>query len=261
MHPTRLLDPDEPAPVIVHRPNGTSPFFIACDHAGRRIPRRLGSLGLPDSELRRHIGWDIGAWATSLLLSDGLDAFAIAQIYSRLVIDCNRMPGVPSSIPIVSEATDIPGNINLSEADRQARADTLFHPYQNAIAAALDARSDRPTVMIAMHSFTPVYKSFVRPWHAGVLFNRDARLARPMLELLRSEPGLEVGENEPYAVSDLTDYTVPVHCEKRGLPHLELEIRQDLIETETGQRYWAGLLARLLPEAYRRMLANEAHSE
>jgi predicted N-formylglutamate amidohydrolase len=259
MNSARLLEPDEPAPVTIHRPNGASPFFIACDHAGRRIPRGLGTLGLPDRELRRHIGWDIGAWAVSLLLADALDAFAIAQAYSRLVIDCNRMPGVPSSIPLVSEATEIPGNASLSDAERHARADEIFHPYQDTIATALDARAHRPTVMIAMHSFTPVFKEFVRPWHAGVLFNRDDRLARPMLDLLRHEPGLEVGENEPYAVSDLTDYTVPVHCEKRGLPHLELEIRQDLIEDEAGQKYWAGLLTRLLPQAWQRMLESETN--
>ena len=207
--------------------------------------------------MARHIGWDIGIWAVSELLADALDAPLIGQMVSRLVIDCNRMPGVPSSIPVVSEATEIPGNIGLTAAARAARVAEVFDPYQQAIAAELAARAARPTAFIAMHSFTPVYLGVARPWHVGVLFNRDDRLAQPMLALLRAEAGLVVGENEPYAVSDLTDYTVPVHCERRGLPHLELEIRQDLIAGSAGQRAWAALLARLLPEAYRRMLAAE----
>jgi predicted N-formylglutamate amidohydrolase len=251
MSPTTILAADEPAPVMVSHPVGKSPFFIACDHAGRRIPRRLGTLGLPEQELQRHIAWDIGAWAVSLRLAEALDAFTIGQRYSRLVIDCNRTPGVSSSIVEISELTEIPGNVGLAEAERAARATELLWPYQNRIAAALDARAGRPTVLVAMHSFTPVYNGVARPWHAGVLFNRDDRFAGIVLDLLQSEPGLVVGKNEPYAVSDLTDYTVPVHGERRGLPHVELEIRQDLIADEDGQRRWAELLFRLLPEAYR----------
>ena len=252
-----ILSSDEPNPVLVYQPHGNSEFFLACDHADRRIPAALGTLGLPDSELRRHIGWDIGIWAVTRMLADALGAFAIGQLYSRLVIDCNRTPGVLSSIPLVSESTEIPGNDNLSDADRDARAKEIFWPYHHAVAAALDARTQRQTVVIAMHSFTPVYQGFVRPWHAGILFNRDDRLARPMLDLLSQEPGMVVGENEPYAVSDATDYTVPVHCERRHLPHLELEIRQDLIEDEAGQREWAERLARLLPDALRHMMQSE----
>ena len=247
----RILAPDEPNPVLVSNADGTSPFFIACDHAGRIVPRSLGTLGLPVHEYDRHIAYDIGAWGVSLLLSEALNAPAIGQLYSRLVIDCNRAPGVPTSIVEVTELTPIPGNVGLSPADRDARAREIFWPYQNRIQALLNARASRPTVLIAMHSFTPSFKDASRPWHAGVLFNRDDRFARIVLELLRREPGLVVGENEPYAVSDLTDYTVPVHAEKRGLPHVELEIRQDLISDESGQRQWAEIFTRLLPEARR----------
>jgi predicted N-formylglutamate amidohydrolase len=250
----KILEADEPAPVLISHPEGKSPFFIACDHAGRRMPRRLGTLGLPEHELERHIAYDIGAWAVSLRLADALDAFAIGQLYSRLVIDCNRAPGVPTSIVEISELTEIPGNFGLSDAERAARADEILWPYQNRIAAELDARAGRPTVLVAMHSFTPAYKGKARPWHAGVLFNRDDRFAAIMLDLLRRETGLVVGVNEPYAVTDLTDYTVPVHGERRGLPHVELEIRQDLIAAEDGQKRWAELFTRLLPEAYRRMM-------
>ena len=250
-----VLALDEPDPVLVSNTDGTSPFFIACDHAGRVVPRSLGDLGLPAHEFDRHIAYDIGAWGVSLLLAQALDAPAIGQLYSRLVIDCNRAPGVPTSIVEVSELTPIPGNAGLSTADRDARAEELFWPYQNRIKTMLAARATRPAVLIAMHSFTPTFKGVARPWHAGVLFNRDDRFARIVLELLRRETDLVVGANEPYAVSDLTDYTVPVHAEKRGLPHVELEIRQDLIADEAGQQQWAKLFARLLPEAWTQMSA------
>jgi predicted N-formylglutamate amidohydrolase len=246
----KLLTPGEPEPVLVSRAAGASPFVITCDHAGRVVPRSLGTLGLPLHEFDRHIAFDIGAWGVSVLLAEMLDAPTIGQAYSRLVIDCNRAPGVPTSIVEVSELTPIPGNACLSAAHRDARAREIFWPYQNRIKAMLDAREDRPTVLVAMHSFTPTFKSVSRPWHAGVLFNRDGRLARIVLDMLRREPGLVVGENEPYAVTDLTDYTVPVHGEKRGLPHVELEIRQDLIADASGQRQWAEIFARLLPEAW-----------
>jgi predicted N-formylglutamate amidohydrolase len=249
----KILADDEPAPVMVSHPAGKSPFVIACDHAGRRIPRRLGTLGLPEHELQRHIAWDIGAWAVSLRLADALDAFTIGQLYSRLVIDSNRAPGVPTSIVEISELTEIPGNKGLSGEERAARTAEILWPYQNRIAAELDARAGRPTVLVAMHSFTEAYKGVARPWHAGVLFNRDDRFASIVLDLLRREPGLVVGMNEPYAVSDLTDYTVPVHGERRGLPHVELEIRQDLIAEADGQKRWAELFTRLLPEAYGRL--------
>jgi predicted N-formylglutamate amidohydrolase len=253
MNVITLLAPDEPDPVLAYREAGSSPFFITCDHAGRLLPRSLGTLGLADGDLKRHIAWDIGAWAVSLLLARALDATAIGQRYSRLVIDCNRRPDVPSSIPAISEATEVPGNVGLSKAARTARVCEVFQPYHDRIARMLDARAERPTVMIAMHSFTPIYKGVARAMHAGMLFNRDPRLGRALLGLLRAERGIEVRENEPYAVSDETDYGIPVHAERRGLPHVELEIRQDLIADEAGQHRWAELLARLLPAAYERI--------
>jgi predicted N-formylglutamate amidohydrolase len=252
---TMLLEADEPDPVMVVRPHGASAIFIACDHAGRRLPRRLGTLGLSEPDLSRHIAWDIGAWGVSLLLSAALDACAIGQTYSRLAIDCNRQPSVPSSIPEISEATPIPGNVGLTEADREARRAAIHQPYHAALAAALAERraAGRPTMLLAMHSFTPVYKGVARPWHAGVLFNRDDRISRAMLDLLRAEPCLVVGENEPYAVSDATDYTVPVHAESHRLPYVELEVRQDLIADAAGEARWAALLTRLLPIACARL--------
>ncbi len=251
-----LIEPDEPDPAALDNEAGRSPFFLTCDHAGRAIPRRLDGLGLPERERLRHIAWDIGIGAVGGELSRLLDAAVIRQVYSRLVIDCNRDPDVPSSIPEISETTAIPGNRGLSEAARAARRDAVFRPYHDRIAAALDRRAaaGRASVLVALHSFTPVFKGEARPWHAAVLFNRDPRLARILARLLRAEGGLTVGENEPYAVSDLSDYTVPVHGERRGLPHVEIEIRQDLLADPTGQAAWAGRLARLLPAAYAEFL-------
>ncbi|HEV2302931.1 MAG TPA: N-formylglutamate amidohydrolase [Stellaceae bacterium] len=247
-----LIAPDEPEPVTLLHEGGGSAFFLACDHGGRAIPRRLGRLGLPEPETWRHIAWDIGIAGVGRLLSKALDAALILQAYSRLVIDCNRDPSVASSIPEISETTEIPGNRGLGENERAARRAAIFRPYHDTLAAALDRRAaaGRPTVLVALHSFTPVFKGLARPWHAGILYNRDDRLARPLIAALEREAGLVVGENEPYRVTDQTDYTVPVHGERRGLVHVEVELRQDLIGEPGGQAEWAERLARVLPAAY-----------
>ena len=254
--PETLLDPDEPEPVTFDNEGGQSVFFLTCDHAGRTIPHRLDRLGLPERETRRHIAWDIGIGEVARQLSRLLDAAVVLQTYSRLVIDCNRDPKVPSSIPEMSETTEVPGNRGLTEAARTARIDAIFRPYHDTIAAALDRRkaASRASVLVALHSFTPVFKGVARPWHASVLYNRDGRLARSLFELLSAEDGLVVGDNEPYRVTDLTDYTVPVHAERRGLPYVEIEIRQDQIAEPAGQDAWSERLARLLPAAYREFL-------
>ena len=251
-----LLDRGDPDPVSFDNEAGSADFFLTCDHAGRAIPRRLDRLGLPEHETWRHIAWDIGIGAVGERLSQLLNAAVILQTYSRLVIDCNRDPKVASSVPEISETTEIPGNLGLSETARAARINGVFQPYHDTIAAALDRRAaaGRASVLVALHSFTPVFKGVARPWHAAVLYNRDARLARPLFELLSAEDGLVVGENEPYRVTDLTDYTVPVHGECRGLPHVEIEIRQDQIADAGGQAGWAERLARLLPAAYSEFL-------
>lgn len=246
-----LLDPDEPEPVRVLRPHGHSDLFLIADHAGRAIPRQLGRLGLSERELARHIAWDIGVAGVTGHLAAALDATAVLQTYSRLVIDCNRDPSAPSSIPEISELTRIPGNIGLSPADRAARAAAVFTPYHARITALLDARAaaGRRTVLVAMHSFTPVFKGESRAMQVGVLYNHDARLASILLALLRAEGDLVVGDNAPYAITDTSDYGVPVHGERRGLPHVEIEIRQDVIAGADGQMAWAARLARLLPLA------------
>jgi predicted N-formylglutamate amidohydrolase len=255
----RLLEPDEPSSVRVLREHGGSDLLLTADHAGRAIPRGLGRLGVAESELERHIAWDIGIAGVTEHLSAALDATAVLQTYSRLVIDCNRDPAVASSIPEVSETTSIPGNRNLSAAGRAARQREIFAPYHARISGLLDARqaAERRTVYVAMHSFTPVFRGEPRAMQVGVLYNRDARLANIMLDLLRAEGDLVVGDNAPYAVSDVTDYGVPVHAERRGLPHVEIEIRQDLIADVAGQAEWATRFTRLLLAADARLCGGE----
>jgi predicted N-formylglutamate amidohydrolase len=251
----RLLAADELDPVQVLRETGASDLFLTADHAGRVIPRRLGRLGVTEGELTRHIAWDIGIRGVTERLAAVLDATAIFQTYSRLVIDCNRNPSVPSAMPEVSETTAIPGNVGLGADDRAMRVAEIFTPYHARIAALLDARAavGRRTVYVAMHSFTPVFKGESRAMEVGVLYNRHPKLAHIMLELLCAEGDLTVGDNAPYAVSDLTDYGVPVHAEGRGLPHVEIEIRQDLIADAAGEAAWAARMARLLTAADARL--------
>ncbi|MCB9947998.1 MAG: N-formylglutamate amidohydrolase [Rhodospirillaceae bacterium] len=243
-----LLDPDEPLPVIVAQPNGTSPLLLCCDHAGNRIPRALGTLGLPPHELERHIAIDIGALAVATGIAQALDATLIAQPYSRLVIDCNRQPGRPTSIPEISETTEIPGNLHLSEEERAQRAREILHPYHHRIETEIDLRvyARRPVLIATIHSFTPVFKGVSRPWHLGTIHGLDGRGARAFLDLAAAETDLVVGENEPYIVEMDDDYTLPIHAEGRGIPYVELEIRQDLIGTEVGQQAMADRLSRLL---------------
>jgi predicted N-formylglutamate amidohydrolase len=240
-----MLQPDEPSPVLELNPGAASPFLLTCDHYGRLIPQALGDLGVGESERARHIGWDIGIGAVSTQLADALGAHMVAQRYSRLVIDCNRPLHVPSSIPLISEATRIPGNEGLNPEARLARRRAIFDPYHQRIAEIIDARTARnqPTILLAMHSFTPVYAGIARPWHIGTLYEHDRRLPHLLLQALRAERGLVVGDNEPYAVREGSDYTIPAHGAARGLLHTGIEIRQDLITVEAGQREWAERLA------------------
>jgi predicted N-formylglutamate amidohydrolase len=236
--------------VLEENAAGRSPFLLTCDHYGRLIPHALGDLGLPASEMERHIAWDVGIAGVAEQLSKALDAHLVAQRYSRLVIDCNRPPDAPSSIPLISEITTIPGNDGLTRQAADARRRLIFDPYHRRIAEIIDARlrDGVPTVLVALHSFTPVYAGIARPWHIGALYQHDTRLPPLLLKRLRTEADLVVGDNEPYAVSDAADYTIPVHGEARGLPNTGIEIRQDLIADDSGQTQWAERLARIFCE-------------
>ena len=246
-----LLTATEPAPFTMQRSQGLSEFLLVCDHASRLVPESLGSLGLDDTQLASHIAWDIGAAAVAKRLSDALDATLLLQSYSRLVIDCNRPPGSESSIPTCSEYVRIAANESLTSEAKAARVAEIFAPYHEAISTVLEQRrvAGVRTLLVSIHSFTPVYLGETRPWKVGLMYRHDRRLGHAMLDLLRQDNSLHAGENLPYAISDNTDYTIPVHGEARRLPHVGIEIRQDLITDTLGQQEWATRLASLLPLA------------
>jgi predicted N-formylglutamate amidohydrolase len=250
-----LLGADDPLPVEVLHAGAPSPFFLTCEHAGKVFPRRLGTLGLGPTDLDRHITYDIGAAAVARSLSQRLDAHLVLQTYSRLVVDCNRSPDAADFIVTVSEDTHIPGNGEVTGQQAKARAAEIFHPYHDAIATALDEResSERITVVVAVHSCTPIFHGVSRPWHVGVLHEHDPRFAMILLDLLNDEGHLCIGDNEPYYMTSEKDYAMPVHGHNRGLPHVELEIRQDLIASPEGQEEWAEFLAGIMREGLGRM--------
>ena len=231
-------------------PHGRSPYLIVGDHAGRAIPETLGDLGLSVAEMDRHIAWDIGVAGLGERLARALDACFVRQTYSRLVIDCNRGPGASDAVPAISDGTTIPGNAALSPAQVAARRQEICEPYQACIADLIEARQARgqPTMFFSLHSFTPVFGGFVRPWRFGVLHRGDSDLSRRILDLLRASVGETAGDNQPYAMDGI-DYTVPLHVDPRGLDYLELEVRQDLIGETRGQDDAAAFLAPILQEA------------
>lgn len=248
----RLLEAGEPSPVFENRHDGRSPFVIAVDHAGRRIPKRLGNLGLPLSELERHTACDLGALEVAVRVSAALDAPLVAQEYSRLVIDCNRTPGSETSIPTMAESLEVPGNVGLNEEQITARRLEIFEPYHARLRAILQERqaARRPTILVTQHTMTNILKGVRREMHAAVLYDQDRRFAAVVLEMLRRNEALVIAENEPYLVQ-LTHYTVPHHAERHLLPYVEIEIRQDLVTDETGQAEWAHRIALALQDAER----------
>lgn len=251
-----LLTCSEPAALTIEYPHGNSDIVLTCDHASQRLPQALGTLGLPASELDRHIAWDIGAAGVARHLAARLDAPLLLQNYSRLVVDCNRPLHAADLVPTLSESTRIPGNAGLTPAEMQARIREIFEPYHDGLRQLLDARQQagRNTLLVAVHSFTPTYKGVSRPWHIGMMHHRDARLARSLIASLCQDDSLVVGDNQPYAMGDHSDYTLPVHGEARGLAHVGIEIRQDLIGDAAGQLHWAERLASALSHAARNML-------
>lgn len=253
---SRLLEPDDPAPFEVHHPAGRARALLVCDHASRAIPRRLGRLGLPDEATWRHIAWDIGAAELARALSRRLDATAVLAGYSRLVVDCNRRLEDPTCFVAYGDGQRVPGNEQLGEPERRWRAAACYEPYHKEIAARLRdfGRAGVAPALIAVHSFTPVLGSEARPWNVGVLWDRDPRIAVPLLARLRAERGLVVGDNQPYSGRHPADYTVDHHADSAGLPHVCLEVRQDELLTPAGIARWAELIGRALAD----ILADES---
>ena len=245
---TTLLEAGEPTAAVAENTGANSPFVLVCDHAGKAVPRRLARLGLPDEAFDLHIAQDIGALDLARRVGEALDACVIHQIYSRLVIDCNRDPSHPQSIVAEADGWTVTGNIGLAAADADARRLAVFDPYHARISAELDARRSRgvPTLLVCVHSFTPSLGGQDRPWHVGVLHLGDSAASTAILERLRREAGLVVGDNEPYAM-DGTDYTAPFHSRRAGIDAVELELRQDLLQDPPSARRLADLLIRQLP--------------
>ena len=240
-----LLRPDDPPPFSVFNEQGQAPLLLLCDHASKAVPQALGDLGLPASELARHIGWDIGGLDAAIELAKALDAPLVSSGFSRLVIDCNRWPGGEGSTPEISDETVVPANKDLTREQVDARAEACFWPYHREVDRLLDEMTEggRTVCLLVMHSFTPVMKGFVRPWHVGVLWNDDPRLPEPLLEELRRDPSLVVGDNEPYSARDAIEYTLTAHARARKLPYCSVEVRQDLLSTPSDARAWGARLA------------------
>jgi predicted N-formylglutamate amidohydrolase len=228
----------------------TSPWLVTCDHASNRVPDEIGSgsLGLPEAEMLRHIAYDIGAAGVARHLADLLEASAILSRFSRLVIDPNRGEDDPTLIMKLYDGTIVPGNRHIDAAECLRRLETYHRPYHAAYADLAARRTD--TIVVAVHSFTPRLNGRTpRPWHIGILHaDWDQRLSRPLLDLLRAEPDLCVGENEPYA-GHLPGDAIDRHALIPGRPNALIELRHDLIAAPPGQRAWAERLAPMLEEA------------
>ena len=220
-------------------------MVLVCDHARNAVPRSLAGLGLSSEVLKTHVGLDIGCESLSKQIADRLDSVLVVAGFSRLVVDPNRPPGHPTSIPSQSDGIEIPGNRSLTERDRQRRIDEIFTPYHEAVAVELEQtfRRHRRVALVSMHSFTPRMGGEARPWHVGILWSRDQRLSAPLLESLRREPDLCVGDNQPYDARDNLGYTVDAYDGMDGLAQVMIEVRQDLLIANEDVSWWADLLA------------------
>lgn len=249
--------------VLVHNPGARSPFLLVCDHASNFTPAEFGTFGLPASDLDRHIAWDPGALGVATGMADALDATLIHSGISRLVIDCNRPLDAANLFWTVSEGTVIPGNQNLTEAQRQHRIDLAYKPFHAAIDSTVRARlaAGQETWIVSIHSFTPVYNGFVRPWQVGIIHDEDERIADPLIAALMREEGLNVGVNEPYSPADKVYFTLEKHARSCGLPCAMIEVRNDVIADAAGQAAWAGRLAAILGSAETARLARSPMRE
>ncbi len=246
--PTALLGADDPAPYAVLRAEGRAEVLVVCDHASRAIPKSLNKLGLPELATWQHVAWDIGAAELTRGLSALLDAPAVLAGYSRLVVDCNRHPDDPEAFRRKSDGWEIPGNAELDQEARRRRLAACFDPYHDCIAALLKDMTRRggAPLVVSVHTFTPVLGERPRPWHVGVLWDRDEASARRVLAGLRQHADLVVGDNEPYSGKHPADFTIDQHAERAGLPHVCFEVRQDQFESAAGTERWVRILGSVL---------------
>ena len=243
--PSALLGPDDPPPFEIVNEDADHPIALVCEHAGKAIPKGLGSLGLDETALDDHIAWDIGAGRLTRLLAEHFGATAILQPYSRLVIDCNRPVDAPDSMPEISDGVVVPGNRSLTDTERQARIEGIFKPFHQIVDRVLDRKQHKAA--FAIHSFTPIMDGFHRPWDIGFVFRHDAETSKALAEAVGADnTDLTIGMNQPYQIDDRSDWFVPQHAERRGLPHSLIEVRNDHLRSEQAISLWAARLARAM---------------
>ena len=250
-----LIGPGEKSAFDFINPMGNKQVLLLCDHASNRIPRALENLGVEEWVKDRHVAYDIGVEWITRYMSEKLNAPAFLTNYSRLVIDCNREVEDPSSMPVVSDNIDVPGNHDLSVQDKEIRWGDLFWPYHNAIdewTQSLKQQNIVPAVL-SIHSLTERMGDQERPWDIMFIRNRDHRIMGPLIDKLRAQ-GLNVGDNEPYDGRVLRGYTIEQHAERHGFPHMLVEFRQDLIDTQEKALKWADTLM----DALKEILADES---
>lgn len=232
-------------PVRITNRDGQSRYLLVCDHASNHIPAEYASLGLHAEDLTRHIAWDPGASAVCHQMAGMLDAALIESCISRLVVDCNRPLDAPDLIAATSETTAVPGNADVTPEEKARRVALAYEPYHAAIEELVSERvaAAHPTALVAVHSFNPTYAGAARPWQVGIVHDQDERLSRPLIETLSAIQDLNVGDNQPYSPTDRVYYTLERHARARGLPCVMIEIRNDEIANEAGQRRWGELLS------------------
>lgn len=260
--PETLISADEPLPFIVRNPGATAPILLVCDHASRRFPNALGSMGLDPAARRCHLALDIGAGALTDKLAESLGVTAVLCQYSRLIVDCNRQLMDPGAFLEFGDGIVIPGNRNLHQSDKDVRANEIYWPYHNAIESQIERIRQHGVdpVFIAIHSFTPVLNGETRTWEMGVLWNQDRITSEIFVHDLR-EAGYLVGDNEPYSGKAPQDFTIDHHAERISLPHIGIEIRQDLIHHEVGMDFIAGIMHKIIQSVPARINATNIVSK
>jgi predicted N-formylglutamate amidohydrolase len=243
--PYPLIGPGDSPPFFEYNSKGSSPALLVADHASPYFPAAMNQLGLADWVLERHVAWDIGSDKLARYLADELDAPLVLAGFSRLIVDPNRNTEDSSAFPEISDGIAIPGNLDLTKEQKSLRVDSFFNPYHGRITQRLEgfAKESIVPAMIAIHTCSPVYDRVVRPWHIGIMWDKDPRIAVPLIRHFEDTDGICVGDNEPYSGQHPHDFTIDFHAEPAGLPHIGIEVRQDLVSSETGAREWAGILA------------------
>ena len=243
--PYPLIGPGDSPPYFDYNSGGAAPVLLVADHASPYFPAAMNQLGLADWVLERHVAWDIGSDQLARFLADELDAPLVLAGFSRLIVDPNRKTEDASAFPEISDGIAIPGNMDLSEEQKALRVQSFFKPYHDRIEWRLGkfAESGVTPAVIAVHTCSPVFDRIVRPWHIGIMWDKDPRIPVPLIRHFEKTDDICVGDNEPYSGRHPNDFTIDYHAEPPGLPHVGIEVRQDLVDTKNGAREWAGILA------------------